>query len=294
MPETLEPPKKPAKPFSAALTAALPANAAQEAAAPKPVPEPPPAQPTIPAAKPAPAPAPDADAEILEGKRAPKGEDFKRVKHAATEANKRADELKAAKEAADKELAELRKTPKHNAELIKQIESERDELKADIVNLKIGLKKSKSEQVTEHVMEAFDATAKRLKSVEQQLAILTEPVDSETLRASLEQRIRNWREVLRSKHKEECRFIIGRLMAPITIDVPDYEKDLRELRKLGFKRGDRRGKENITSEDCEWTALIKPEGFSDLFHNRLASPISASWNQMAGWLRAVEGLRRAA
>jgi len=130
MPETLEPPKKPAKPFSAALTAALPANAAQEAAAPKPVPEPPPAQPTIPAAKPAPAPAPDADAEILEGKRAPKGEDFKRVKHAATEANKRADELKAAKEAADKELAELRKTPKHNAELIKQIESERDELKA--------------------------------------------------------------------------------------------------------------------------------------------------------------------
>lgn len=26
----------------------------------------------------------------------------------------------------------------------------------------------------------------------------------------------------------------------------------------------------------------------------VASPICASWNQMAGWLRAVEGLRRAA
>ena len=35
--------------------------------------------------------------------------------------------------------------------------------------------------------------AKRLKSVEQQLAMLTEPVDSATLRAAIEQRITNWR-----------------------------------------------------------------------------------------------------
>lgn len=72
----------------------------------------------------------DPDQEILEGKRTPKNDDFKRVKHAATEASKRADELKAKLEPAEKELAELRKAPKHNAELIKKIESERDELKA--------------------------------------------------------------------------------------------------------------------------------------------------------------------
>jgi hypothetical protein len=27
---------------------------------------------------------------------------------------------------------------------------------------------------------------------------------------------------------------------------------------------------------------------------KLASPISASWNQLRGWLRAVDGFRRAA
>lgn len=34
------------------------------------------------------------------------------------------------------------------------------------------------------------------------------------------------------------------------------------------------------------TGVLCPQG--------MASPICASWNQMAGWLRAVDGLRRAA
>lgn len=129
MPEIADPPKKP---FSAGLIAALPSGK-QTTAPPEPT------KPTSAAAPPAPsavkpalssAPPTDSDAEILEGKRAPKGEDFKRVKHAAAEANKRADELKAKHEAAEKRLAELDKAPKHNAELIKKIEAERDEFKA--------------------------------------------------------------------------------------------------------------------------------------------------------------------
>jgi hypothetical protein len=38
------------------------------------------------------------------------------------------------------------------------------------------------------------------------------------------------------------------------------------------------------------TGLI--DGLAELQH--VASPISASWNQLKGWLRAVDGLRRAA
>jgi hypothetical protein len=74
-------------------------------------------------------PAVDPDDEIVSGKRSPKGEDFKRVKTAAAEAAKQRDELKGRAETFEKELLELKKAPKHNAELIQKIERERDEYK---------------------------------------------------------------------------------------------------------------------------------------------------------------------
>lgn len=126
------------KPFSQQLTASLPAgDSASKAGAPT-TPEPqkptvaPPATLAAASSKPSTAATtqPEPDDDILAGKRAPKGEDFKRVKNAAAEANKRADELKAKHDAAERRLAELEKTPKHNAEIIKKIEAERDELKA--------------------------------------------------------------------------------------------------------------------------------------------------------------------
>lgn len=107
------PPKQPVEPTPLAAT-------------PTPAATPKPAEP-----KPAPAAtASDPDAEILSGKRSPKGDDFKRVKHAAEEAAKERDALKAKTGEYEKELGELRKRPVHNADLIKKIEAERDELKA--------------------------------------------------------------------------------------------------------------------------------------------------------------------
>lgn len=72
---------------------------------------------------------PDPDEEILTGKRNPKGDDFKRVKTAAAAAAKERDEARGKLGEFEKELTELRKAPKHNAELIKTLEKERDELK---------------------------------------------------------------------------------------------------------------------------------------------------------------------
>ena len=126
------------KPFSQQLTAALPSSEAAAKSGASAPSEPPKPVATAPATLATPSSKaattatsqPEADDDIMAGKRAPKGEDFKRVKHAAAEANKRADELKAKHEAAEKRLAELDRVPKHNAELIKKIEAERDELKA--------------------------------------------------------------------------------------------------------------------------------------------------------------------
>jgi hypothetical protein len=71
----------------------------------------------------------DPDEDIISGKRNPKGEDFKRVKTAAAEAAKQRDEIKARAETFEKELTELKKAPKHNAELISKIEKERDDFR---------------------------------------------------------------------------------------------------------------------------------------------------------------------
>lgn len=137
MPEAATAPKQS---FVDKFAATRPATKAELEAAnaapvtPPPVTTPPPAEtpkPPVEPAKPqatAPA-APDPDEEIVAGKRTPKNEDFKRVKHAATEASKQRDELKAKTAEYEKELGELRKAPKHNAELIAKIERERDEYK---------------------------------------------------------------------------------------------------------------------------------------------------------------------
>lgn len=145
MPAELETPPAEAKPnFLQNFAASRPKNEAELRAAnapdAPPAPAAPPAQPAQPPATPAtppPAkpvaaapPAADPDDEIISGKRSPKSEDFRRVKTRATEAQKLADELKSKLEPVEKELTELKKNPKHNADLIKAIEKERDEYKA--------------------------------------------------------------------------------------------------------------------------------------------------------------------
>jgi len=139
MPETMTPPAKSfgaslaesIKPFEAELSAKLPPGKADPD---RDIPaEPPKETPKemikpVEAAKPA-APVADPDDDIIAGRRNPKSEDFKRVKQTATEASKQRDELKARAETFEKELGELKKAPKHNAELIKTLEKERDDFK---------------------------------------------------------------------------------------------------------------------------------------------------------------------
>lgn len=66
----------------------------------------------------------------MSGKRSPKAADFKRVKQSAQEARQQAEEHKAKLSDYEKKLADLEKQPKHNAELIKALEKERDDYKA--------------------------------------------------------------------------------------------------------------------------------------------------------------------
>src|SRR6185436_18433428 len=91
-------------------------------------------KPALEPTKPAPVqqqtPTEDLDKEIETGRRAPKTEDFKRIKHAADEGWKKAKELEPKLKEYEKELADLRKQPKHNADLIKQVTEDRDKYKS--------------------------------------------------------------------------------------------------------------------------------------------------------------------
>jgi hypothetical protein len=71
-------------------------------------------------------------------------------------------------------------------------------------------------------------------------------------------------------------FVRYRDVKVATFECPNYDERDAALATLGVKPGDNRGKENIERGDCEygeWTAFIKPEGFADLFHNRVTSPM---------------------
>lgn len=137
MPDVIEPPA--AKPNFLQMMSANAKGAKTEAvAAPPAQPEilPPPAQPDKPApsvSAPPPTATPavvhDPDDEILTGKRSPKSDDFRRVKEGRDAERKAKEELRAKLEPVEKELTELRKAPKHNSELIKKLESERDDFK---------------------------------------------------------------------------------------------------------------------------------------------------------------------
>jgi len=225
MPDVLEPPKIP---FAQRFAAERPKDEAelkamQSGTATAPVqqtpPKPDPAPPKSPEAKAAPAlGTPDPDQEILEGKRTPKNDDFKRVKNAASEASKRADELKAKLEAADKERDELRKAPKHNAELIKKIESERDELQAKwqlvAAQFDSGFHAKYEAKVTDAIAKIKDAVpADRMNDLSQViqmpegdrkrkiLAELTEDLDAPTI-TDIMIANREVRDILSSRKKE--------------------------------------------------------------------------------------------
>jgi hypothetical protein len=106
--------------------------------------------------------------------------------------------------------------------------SERDELRGDLGRLKAHLRKA-DEDAGEVIAEDISAIAKRLKSLDQQLAMLTEPTDSTMLRAAVEGRIKEWREILRREHRASISFILQRVFPTgIRFDDTDLEEVAHE------------------------------------------------------------------
>jgi DNA invertase Pin-like site-specific DNA recombinase len=188
------------------------------------------------------------------------------------------------------------------------LESEAAQMQTEISRL-IALARSVGD-IPEVAAELKTANL-RLREVQRRLAP-QEHHNREELRAALEQRVADWRRVLRT-NPAQGRQVLRHLVGEILLwggdagDLATYD---------GAKPGDHRGTENITAADCGWMAsaqieglLVGLPGFGSLVQRvaspagsstagpvvqRMASPICASWNQLSQWLRAVDGLRRAA
>jgi hypothetical protein len=108
--------------------------------------------------------------------------------------------------------------------------------------------------------DALRERDKRLRTLDSKLAKPVVIPDREVLRAALQLRGNEWRDVLRSKHIAQARLVLQHLMdLPIKIlnqPIPSY-----------IKRGDMRGHENL-----KWGVNTRPGGMLVGLVQNVASP----------------------
>jgi hypothetical protein len=80
--------------------------------------------------------------------------------------------------------------------------------------------------------------------------------DREQLRLALDQRVTEWKEILRS-NPAQGRQVLHHVIGPIILWLGQAE-DLAVADAADPR--DRRGKENLTAADVRWTAETKPSG----------------------------------
>ena len=109
------------------------------------------------------------------------------------------------------------------------------------------------------LVKALTDRDQRLKAIDKQLAKPIEIPDREVLKAALELRTGQWRDVLRSQHISQARLVLQHLIElPILI--------LNQPKPAYIKKGDTRGTENI------WRASTRPGGLLAGLIQNVASP----------------------
>ena len=141
------------------------------------------------------------------------------------------------------------------------LEAEREDLERQMENLTAAVKAGGD--IPSLVVELKKTNA-RLVDIRRRLEP-QEQHDREELRAALEQRVEEWRPILR-KNASQARQVLGQVLGPIMITI-EMAAMLTEPAAKGFDARDRRGKEGITLDDIReglaeicWNAMTKPSG----------------------------------
>jgi hypothetical protein len=132
------------------------------------------------------------------------------------------------------------------------LEVERDDLERQIGNLTTAV--AQGGDIPSLVAE-LKITNGRLVDVRRRLEP-REQHDREQLRAALDQRVEEWRQILRA-NPAQARQVVQHLVGPITLRVGEAS-DLDVA--TGANPKDRRGTEGISAADVRWSADTKPSG----------------------------------
>jgi hypothetical protein len=142
------------------------------------------------------------------------------------------------------------------------LEAERAALEQQLGNLTDAIKEGGDIPM---LVAALKSTNAQLVNVRRRMEPQEQHHDREQLRAALEQRVEEWRGILR-KHPAQGRQVIAHLLGPITITT-DLATIICESGVHGFDPHSRRGKEGITAADVRdglavirWEATTKPMG----------------------------------
>ena len=111
----------------------------------------------------------------------------------------------------------------------------------------------------------------------------TEPTHTpEAVAAELEALLPDWRAALR-QHAPEARQMLRKRLQGRVVTTPEVRHEQPGSRVRG-----------AASVEPLLNVVLRPAGETEGGAQAMASPMPASWNQIAPWLREIDGLRRAA
>ena len=124
---------------------------------------------------------------------------------------------------------------------------------------------------------------RELKTIDAKLAKPIVMPDRDVLKAALELRKGQWRDVLRGPHIAQARMVLQHLIdLPIRIHNQPKQKWMTQTRPGGLLVG-------LIQK------VASPPRHGDSYQiQNVASPVPASWNQIVPWLRQIDRLRLAA
>ena len=130
------------------------------------------------------------------------------------------------------------------------------------------MNESPAKPYTPSLVEELKRTNARLADLRRRLEP-REHHDREQLRLALEQRVSEWKQVLRS-NPAQGRQVLHHVIGPIMLWLGDHA-DLEVADAA--RAGDRRGKEALTAADVRWTAETNPRDFwPEWAWSKVASP----------------------
>ena len=152
-----------------------------------------------------------------------------------------------------------------------EVEQRRTEAETRLKNLSAFIEKLGPADTPEEYFDRVKTLRAERDALSRRLEAMDAPADRAQLRVALEQRCEDWRQRLRGDHPDEARFVVQKLIGPITLWEGDEQRlSVEQLAAFGVVKElppdvkpSREGTDEIPWEDCGFSAVVTPAGLID-------------------------------